>query len=67
MEEEFKEIKIGDLVKIRTNEKAPPLSFEYTGYGIVVYIFFDIETGYQVHLANGRRMPFARDELTKVA
>jgi len=60
------EIKIGDLVKIRTT-RDPPLSFEYTGYGIVVYIFFDIETGYQVHLANGKRPLFARDELTKVA
>tara|TARA_R110002060_G_C2039817_1_gene93942 strand:+ start:95 stop:292 length:198 start_codon:yes stop_codon:yes gene_type:complete len=60
------EIKIGDLVKVIKNN-VPALPFEYTGYGIVVYIFFDVETGYQVHLSNGRRMPFARDELTKVA
>jgi hypothetical protein len=68
MNPEEPEIKIGDLVQIfpgvidgREN------SVLGTGFGVVVYIFSDIETGYQVRLTNGKSIPFARDELIKVA
>ena len=62
MNPEEPEIKIGDLVKI-----FPGVMSDFPRFGIVVYIFSDIETGYQVHLTNGKNIPFARDELIKVS
>jgi len=37
-----------------------------TEFGIVIYIFSDIETCYQVRLTNGKILSFALDELIKV-
>ena len=56
------EFKVGDLVQI-----FPGVMSDFPRFGIVVYIFSDIETGYQVRLTNGKSIPFARDELIKVA